>query len=299
MWADSIDLCQRTSARRHRCASGFIGSQSESRLQSTVKQNRPNQAMDRITMPSALLSSSPGKMVGCRNQAVACHGRWSPTNNMRLFVTFLLFFASASLSTATDGKTVRQPVPMPSAADVEIIIVDGIWGVDWDLGPLCHRLRGVAPTRIWHYDNSGLSSLEKAGAALAAKLKAVHRPFFLVGFSMGGLVIREAMRQSPGLPLRKAVFLNSPHSGSLLAYLLPLPVCREIRPNSAFLRRLNASAWNYPTMVTWCPGDLMVVPGESARWTKATFAIHCSVPAHIWPLVSPAIQRSVADFLKN
>lgn len=237
-------------------------------------------------------------MVGCRTQTVARHGRWSATKIMRLFVTFLLYLTSASLSIATDGKATRKPVPISPGDGVEIIIVDGIWGVDWDLGPLCNRLRGVAPTSIWHYDNTGLSSLEKAGAALAAKLKAVHRPFFLVGFSMGGLVIREAMRQSPGLPLRKAVFLNSPHSGSLLAYLLPLPVCREMRPNSVFLRRLNASAWNYPTMVTWCSGDLMVIPGESARWTKATCAIHCSVPAHIWPLISPAIQRSVADFLK-
>ena len=204
-----------------------------------------------------------------------------------------------SVPTPSDSMAARKPIPMHSGSGVEIIIVDGIWGVDWDLGPLCHRLRGVAPTSIWHYDNTGFTSLEKAGAALAAKLQATHHPFVLVGFSMGGLVIREAMRQSPALPLQKAVFLNSPHAGSLSAYLLPLPVCREMRPNSAFLRRLNACAWKYPTMVTWCSGDLMVVPGESARWTKATCAIPCSVPAHIWPLISPDIQRSIADFLKN
>jgi len=206
-------------------------------------------------------------------------------------------------SSMDDGKTIKPCVTSCSVSfrpDREIILVDGFQGSFWDLDLLRNRLAGgVAPTHIWRYNNTGFLSLEKAGAALVSELRTFHHPFDLVGVSMGGLVVREAMRQAPNLPLRKAVFLNSPHAGTIIAYLLPLRACREMRPGSVFLRRLNASAWNYPTMVTWCPGDLMVVPGVSARWAKATVAMPCRVPAHAWPLVSPAIQRAVVEFLKN
>ena len=195
--------------------------------------------------------------------------------------------------TCGSGKQVIRP-------GMEIIIVDGIWGTHWDLHFLRKHLnREVAPARIWRYDNTGFSSLEKAAAALVTDLQASQRPVCLVGFSMGGLVIREALRQAPDLPLQKAVFLNSPHSGSLVAHLLPLPACREMRPGSRFLHRLEASPWDYPTMVTWCSGDLMIIPGESARWAKATHTLRFTMPAHLWPLISPNIHRSIADFLKK
>ena len=127
----------------------------------------------------------------------------------------------------------------------------------------------------------------------------MNRPFNVVGYSMGSLVIREAMRKSPGLPLRRAAFLHSPHSGSLISWLLPLPACLEMHPDSAFLRRLNAAPWQVPTLVTWCPWDLMVLPGNSARWSKATVTLCCYMPAHAWPVVSPGIHKAVAAFLRS
>lgn len=198
-----------------------------------------------------------------------------------------------------EGKGMVAP-EVSECARTQVVLVDGIWGTPWDLVLLRKRLNEeVGPTRIWRYDNSGYSSLEKAGAELAAELRATGRPFYLVGFSMGGLVIREAMRQGPELPLQKAVLLNSPNGGSLAAHLLPLPACREMRPGSAFLNRLEATRWKYPTLVTYTEGDLMVIPGESARWGKATHVIRSTVPAHAWPLVSPGLQRSVVGFLKE
>lgn len=226
---------------------------------------------------------------------------------MKLVPIFLLAVLLASCVSReqiipAEGKTVTAPEGRngPPRSDMDIFIVDGIFGTRWDLMPLQRRLnREVAPSRIWRYDNSGRTSLETAAARLAAGLRATGRPFCLVGFSMGGLVIREAMRQAPDLPLRKAVLMHAPHSGSLLAHLLPLPACREMRPGSAFLRRLDAAEWDHPTLVTYNEADLMVVPGESARWSKATHVIHSSVPAHAWPLVSPSLHRSVVKFLAS
>lgn len=209
--------------------------------------------------------------------------------------------ASRQASHVPDGKAVVVTGERPSpAGDMEVIIIDGILGTHWDLALLRHRLnREVGPSRIWRYDNSGGTSLEKIAARLASDLRATGRPFCLVGFSMGGLVIRETMRQAPDLPLRRAALLHSPHAGSLLAHLSPLPASREMRPGSAFLRRLDAAEWEWPTLVTYHDADLMVIPGDSARWSKATHIIRSSVPAHAWPLISPSLHRSVAEFLRD
>ncbi len=207
--------------------------------------------------------------------------------------------ATKRMAVGSDGKGVVRP-EASAGARVDVVLVDGIWGMPWDLVLLRGRLeKAVGPTRVWRYDNSGCTSLEKAGAKLAADLRASGRPFYLVGFSMGGLVIREAMRQGPELPLRKAVLMHSPNGGSRAAYLLPLPAGREMRPGSVFLRRLEAARWEYPTLVTYTEGDLMVVPGESARWGKATRVYRSSVPAHAWPLVSASLQRAVVEFLQE
>ncbi len=177
-------------------------------------------------------------------------------------------------------------------------ILDGIWGWHPRWESLRRRLdKHVGPARIWHYDNSGRLSLEDAAACLVRDLAALDTPFHLVGYSMGGLVIREAMRQSPDLPLRRAALLHTPHAGSFAAHLLPLPACREMRPGSPFLRRLDAAAWTFPTLATWCSADLMVLPGRSARWTRASHHLQSPVPAHAWPVFSPAIHQKVSDFL--
>lgn len=180
----------------------------------------------------------------------------------------------------------------------QTLILDGIWGSHSRWERLRTRIASeVGPCRIWRYDNSGRTSLESLAADLSAELKRINGPVNLIGYSMGGLVVREALRQAPGLKVRRVALLNSPHYGSAAAMFLPLSAVREMRPGSAFLKRLNAAAWNYPTLATWCPLDLMVVPGSSGRWKKASILLRSDVPMHIWPIVSVSIHRSIAAFL--
>ena len=179
----------------------------------------------------------------------------------------------------------------------QTFILDGIWGSHKRWEKLRARVEAeVGPCQIWHYDNSGATSLEMLGRKLAVELAATGTPFNIIGYSMGGLVIREALRQFPNLPAKHIALLNSPHGGTLCAHLLPLAACRDMRPGSPFLRRLDASPWTYRAIATWCPGDLMVVPGASARWSKATLNIRSDVPAHIWPVVSSDIHSQVITF---
>ncbi len=198
------------------------------------------------------------------------------------------------------NHTVSTPANSSApAASAPTFILDGIWGTHARWEGLRKRLTsGGSDSTIWRYDNSGFKSLEAIGAKLAAELAAVDAPFNLVGYSMGGLVLREAIRQNPGLPLRRAVVLNSPHNGTAMAWLLaPLRACREMQPGSAFLTRLASAPWSAPTLAVWCPGDLTVFPGHSARWDQATHHVRSDMPLHAWPIISQGIHAKVADFL--
>jgi pimeloyl-ACP methyl ester carboxylesterase len=160
------------------------------------------------------------------------------------------------------------------------------------------HVRGYMETSIWRYDSSGRTSLEILGGQLGEYLRNLDEPFCAVGYSMGGLVLREAMRQAPELPLRRAAFLHTPHQGTWAGYTLNLPAVCQMRPGSSFLRRLNETEWQVPTFNVWCPGDLVVVPGWNARWRKATNEERCDVPGHIWPLVSRRMHERIRAFLE-
>ncbi len=188
-----------------------------------------------------------------------------------------------------------QAAPKESA---RTFILDGIWGYHPRWEGLRSRIdREVGPCRIWQYNNTGLVSLEALGRELALAMEKIDAPVNLIGFSMGGLVVREALRHSPELSAKNVVLLHSPHRGSLNGLLLPIPACREMRPGSTFLRRLDDAPWNRPTLVTWCPWDLMVFPGDSACWPKATRSIRSDIPAHTWPVFSRGIHNAVVEFL--
>ena len=186
----------------------------------------------------------------------------------------------------------------PEAA--RTFILDGIWGYHARWEGLRSRIdREIGPCRIWQYNNTGLVSLETLGRELAVELEKIDRPVNLIGYSMGGLVVREALRHAPHLKARNIVLMHSPHRGSLNGLLLPLAACRDMRPGSAFLRRLDDAPWDRPTLVTWCPWDLMVFPGESARWAKATRSLRSDIPAHNWPVFSRTIHNAVLEFLSE
>jgi hypothetical protein len=183
-------------------------------------------------------------------------------------------------------------------SETRTLLLDGFIGRPWRWEKLLRTIRQrVGPAEIFHYDMSGRSRFETLGAQLAAQIRRHDQPVNLIGFSMGGLVIRAAHLHDPTLPIQRAVLLNSPLRGSLLAYALPIGGIRQMRPSDEFLRRVKNTPWNIPTLVTWCPGDTAVIPGRSARWPAAQETICCSVPMHIWPVYSPGIHRRIVEFL--
>jgi hypothetical protein len=158
----------------------------------------------------------------------------------------------------------------------------------------------VGPATIHRYDCSGLSSLEDLGAKLAATIRSHgtgSNPVNLIGYSMGGLVIRWACLSDPDLPIRRVVFMNSPHEGSWLACLLPLTGIRQMRPFDPHMQRVREQPWNVPTLTIWNPVDGVILPGKNTRFDRAGEQVRCAVPLHIWPVWSRDVRRRVVEFL--
>ena len=182
-------------------------------------------------------------------------------------------------------------------------ILDGIWGRPARLAGVRRAIedRGGV-TEMFPYQSNGTGCLRSAGERFAAAVRRHGKPVTVLAFSMGGLVVRAAHAVDPTLPIQRAVFLNTPHQGSWWCYLSsPLKGLRslhQMRPGSEFLRRLHAVEWTVPTLVTWCPFDLFVFPGESARWPSgAVERLCCSMPLHEWPMYSKRVRQRVVAFL--
>ena len=181
---------------------------------------------------------------------------------------------------------------------VETFILDGIWGRPRRWEPLRATLEDrVGPATIYRYDCSGFVSFEELGGQLATAIRSRGAPVNLVGYSMGGLVIRSAHLVDSSLPIRRAAFMNSPHGGSWLACLLPLAGVRQMRPFDPYMKRLAAHTWDVPTLTIWNPVDGIIVPGRNTRWDGAGEHVRCGVPIHYWPILSKPLQRRVVEFL--
>jgi len=98
---------------------------------------------------------------------------------------------------------------------------------------------------------------------------AVGERFDLVGFSMGGLVCRYYVQMLGGSSrVDRLVTISTPNHGTLPAFLNRRVACKEMRPGSDFLRRLNDD-WSTLREVEvssfWTPLDLVIIPAKSSR----------------------------------
>jgi hypothetical protein len=180
------------------------------------------------------------------------------------------------------------------------LIIDGIWGRPWRWEKLRKRIEStVGPAEIFWYDATGLKGLDVLGGRLMEKIARADGRVNVVAHSMGCLVARAARLHAPDFHFNRAVFMNGPLSGTFAAYCLPLPAIRQMRPGSEFLRSLDLVErdWKTPTMVTWCRGDVMILPNRSMRWEHATCEHRFRMPAHAWPRWSRRVQNSILSFL--
>ncbi len=125
-------------------------------------------------------------------------------------------------------------------------------------------------------------------------------PFHLVGFSMGGVIARYYAQVIGGRErLASLTTIGSPHYGSVWAYMLPLPGCRELRPQSALLQTLQETERvldGLPLFAVSTPLDTMILPPSSAVWERAS-NMRFAIQFHPFMPYSRRVRGAVMDFI--
>ncbi|MEX1181913.1 MAG: alpha/beta fold hydrolase [Gemmatimonadota bacterium] len=129
---------------------------------------------------------------------------------------------------------------------------------------------------------SNVGHAEEVADAVAALSAATGQPrVAVVAHSMGGLALRRCLIDTNGSAVHTAVFVGTPHMGTLVAWAAWGRGGAEMRPGSEFLRDLNARSLP-PTVRAVClrtPIDTRVIPGSSA-WLEGTECMTVRLPPH-------------------
>ncbi|CAN5744780.1 hypothetical protein BH23GEM11_BH23GEM11_20340 [soil metagenome] len=124
----------------------------------------------------------------------------------------------------------------------------------------------------------------------------------IVAHSMGGLATRQfLLAGGEAVAVRRAVFLGTPHRGSVVAVLSWGEGGREMVPGSAFLTRLNgerAVPEGVRALSLRTPMDSRVIPASSAiLYGEGVSNIELCCPTHTALVDDERTFREVLDFL--
>ena len=138
--------------------------------------------------------------------------------------------------------------------------------------------------------NNGTISIEAMAGQLDVYINknlGTDAPFYLVGFSMGGLVSRYYIQRMGGIEkVKHLVTISSPHFGTLLARVFNREACKQMRSNSIFLKELNRDLTMLKKIKCtsiWARFDTTILPNNSSHLpfgneTVFNFGIHPLMP---------------------
>ena len=177
-------------------------------------------------------------------------------------------------TTVFTGDYRATSTAISSVAKTRVVLVHGIADSAASMRVLQQRLArdGRDSLAITLMPGDGSVSLEALSLQLRDYVRDHFSPgerFDLVGFSMGGLVCRYYVQFLEGRrQVDRLITISSPNQGTLLAFLNSRAGCKEMRPGSAFLQKLNhdCSALRDLSITSlWTPLDLIILPAKSSR----------------------------------
>ena len=199
-----------------------------------------------------------------------------------------------------------------------VVLVNGLWLGDPALWLLARRLRR-AGFQTFHFSYPSVrQDLHANAAQLHAFLAGVPgTTVHLLGYSLGGLVIRALFRFHPGQRPGRVVLLGSPQQGSRAAVALSASGFgrRLIGRSLADLNAGTPQAWDWPAReIGAIAGSLSLGLGRFVSrlpgLNDGTVQVAEAVPAaahdrlvlhvsHAGLLFMPVVARQVATFLRN
>jgi triacylglycerol lipase len=215
------------------------------------------------------------------------------------------------LATLGLGALGTGPVPVerPAPADVPVLLVPGWLDTARDLAELRIRLLGAG----WDVDEVEAMTFEQPTGSNrdhALELEVAVRRLLertgaervdIVAHSMGGLATRWYLLSREDAPVRRVVFIASPHRGTLSAHFAWGRGRAEMMPESAFLDTLNERApapAGIAAMTIRTSVDTHIVPGESATLPGVPDHLVCC-PTHAGLLRDEDVFALVRRFLED
>jgi triacylglycerol lipase len=200
-----------------------------------------------------------------------------------------------------DGLTPAQRgllVQHVEAAQTPILLVHGMIDNGAIFTVLRRRLRrrGFQAFSTVNYAPT-TNDIREAARAFAEEVETVvalsgYERVHVIAHSLGGLIARYYVQRLGGDErVHTLVTLGTPHAGSLHAYLLPVQLCRQLRPGSELMAELELPADGCRTrfVAYWSDADQVIVPHANARLDHPDLAArnvrvsdtgHLSLPRH-------------------
>jgi triacylglycerol lipase len=159
-----------------------------------------------------------------------------------------------------------------------VLLVHGLKDDERKMEPMARYLRsqGWDARTMSCRPSWGQKGLDELAGQVADFIAANYSPdqqIDLVAFSMGGLVCRYYLQRLGGLErVQRYVSISAPNRGSVLAWLIPNPGCRQMRPGSAFLRDLESDETRLSKLEftsLWTPYDAIIIPPRSSEMPQA------------------------------
>jgi triacylglycerol lipase len=215
----------------------------------------------------------------------------------------IAWIAALWLAVAGAAPVARAAYPR-LRTDVPVLLVPGWLDTARELAALRIRLLGAGAPRVetlTFRDPTGSNrdhaeEIDSLVSQVLAETGAERVD--IVAHSMGGLATRWYLKSRVGAPVRRAVFIASPHRGTYSAHLAWGDGRDEMMPESEFLAALNRGApvpESVEAMTIRTPIDTHVLPGESATLPGVEDHTVCC-PTHQGLLRSDEVFYLVLDF---
>lgn len=200
-------------------------------------------------------------------------------------------------------------IAVSPAQQPPLLLVHGLWDSLIRIDPLREGLRRRGVERIHGFDlrpSNGRAPIVELSRQVAAQADALRREsgapsIDILGFSMGALAERCYLQQGGGREhVRRFISISGPHAGTWTAFALPFAGVRDMRPQSALLRALEADTNPFGTVEVHCiytPFDLMIVPATSSVLPAAHSVHRVPIPLHRWMIRDPRVLDLAAQLL--